>query len=368
MIHGIYYQPIYLVLVTLFSIVYYNKYASSKNAVYDNGSFALFLAVFFSLFIGFRPPFDVLTDTWGLVEYYQSVANGSFEFTWETENFVFDNLLYGMSAGGFDYSIWLTFMAMIYFIGRYIACKKLFPRNTNVAFLIFLGAFITYSSAVNGFKAGAATTLFVCAIAYKDNLIVSILLLFLAVGMHHSMLVCVLAYIITYFYKKQNVYYYLWIVSLLLAIMHVTYFQNLFGSISPDEKAGSYLSLDSGMWRTGMRYDFVLYSTVPILQSWLHRKHYGIFSDKYTFILNLYILLNSIWMLCMYANFTNRIAALSWGLYPIVIMMPYLEKKDGTEIYGTYGSNKAISKVLLYNLLFTLFMEVIYYGLIKLNR
>ena len=71
MIHGIYYQPIYLILVTVFSIVYYNKYASSKNIVYDNKRFALFLAILFSIFIGFRPPFDVLSDTGGLVMYYQ---------------------------------------------------------------------------------------------------------------------------------------------------------------------------------------------------------------------------------------------------------------------------------------------------------
>lgn len=368
MIHGIYYQPIYLILVTVFSITYYNKYASSKNIVYDNKRFALFLAILFSIFIGFRPPFDVLSDTGGLVMYYQSVADDSFTFTWDTENFVFDNLLRGMSAFGFDYSIWLTIIASIYFIGRYVACRKLFPRSTNIAFLVFLGAFITYSSATNGFKAGAATTLFICAIAYRDNLIVSVLLLFLSVGMHHAMFVCFIAYVIAHFYKKQNAYYCLWLLSLLLAIAHITYFQSLFGSFSPDEKAGSYLSLDSGSWRTGMRYDFVLYSAVPIVQGWLHRKRYGALSNKYTFILNLYILLNSVWMLCMYANFTNRIAALSWGLYPVVIMMPYFEKRENLDVYGTQGSNRGLSKALLFNLLFTLFMQVIYYGLIKTNR
>lgn len=372
MIHGIYYQPIYLILVTVFSIVYYNKYTSSKKVVYDNKRLAIFLAILFSIFIGLRPPFDILSDTGGLVIYYQSVANDFFEFTWDTDNFVFDNLLWGMSAFGFDYSIWLTFVASIYFFGRYIAYKKIFPNNTNIAFLVFLGAFITYSSATNGFKAGAASSLFVCAVAYKDTLRVAIPFLFLAVGMHHAMLVCVIAYIIAYFYKKQKIYYCIWLISLLLAIAHVTYFQNLLGTISPDEKAGSYLSLDSHLdsvsWRGGMRYDFALYSAIPIIQSWWHRRRYNFISDRYTFILNLYMLLNSVWMLCMYANFTNRIAALSWALYPIVIMLPYVEKKEGIEVYGTYGSNKAISKVLLYNLLFTLFMEVVYYGLIKLNR
>ena len=114
-----------------------------------------------------------------------------------------------------------------------------------------------------------------------------------------------------------------------------------------------------------MRYDFVLYSAIPIVLSWFHRKRYGFISNKYAFILNLYILLNSIWMLCIYANFTNRIAALSWSLYPIVILLPFVEERGGKTLYTTYKKNRAIAKVLLCNLMFTLFMEIIYYGLIK---
>lgn len=363
MMQDIYYLPIYFIIVTIFSIKYCNKYASSKNVVYDNKRLALFLAIFFALFIGLRPPGAVFYDTVGMVINYQNNANNIFEFTWNTENIIFDNLLYGMSAAGFHYSIWLTLISFIYFIGTYIACKKIFLNHTNIAYLVFLGAFITFSSATNGFKAGAATSLFLCAIAYRDNLKVAIPLLFLAVGMHHAMQVCIIAYVITYFYKKQNVYYCLWITSLLLAVAHITYFQNLFNNYSFDEKSNVYLNLDSEGWRGGMRYDFALYSAIPIIQSWWYRLRYGAFSDKYTFVLNLYILLNSVWMFCMYANYTNRIAALSWGLYPIVIIMPYVEKREGLLVYGTYSSNRAIAKAILYNLLFSLFMEVIYYNI-----
>lgn len=365
MIEGIYYKPIFYTIITIFSIVYYSKYASSNNIVYDNKGLALFLALFLGFFLGFRPPENVFADTVGLVMWYQSVKHEVFEFTWDTDNFIFDNLTRGMSASGFNYSIWLTLIALIYFIVRYVSCRKLFPNNTNIAFLIFLGSFITYSSAINGFKAGVATSLFACAVAYKNNLKVAILFLFLAVGMHHAMFVCITAYIIAYFYKRQNVYYYIWLTSLLLAIFHVTYFQSLFGSFAIEEKADAYLSLDSEGWRGGMRYDFVLYSAVPIIQSLFHRKRYRIISDKYAFVLNLYILLNSVWLLCMYANFTNRIAALSWGLYPIVILLPYTERNDRQEVYGICRSNISISRVLIYNLSFTLFMQVIYYGLIK---
>ena len=60
-------------------------------------------------------------------------------------------------------------------------------------------------------------------------------------------------------------------------------------------------------------------------------------------------------MLCMYANFTNRIAYLSWFLYPIVLIYPYLNEDWGVNKY------KIFSMVVFLHLSFTLFMSVIYY-------
>jgi hypothetical protein len=67
-------------------------------------------------------------------------------------------------------------------------------------------------------------------------------------------------------------------------------------------------------------------------------------------------LLNALWMLCMYANFTNRIAALSWALYPIVIIYPYLSEKSNYP-----NKNMMFAVVMLLHLAFTLFMKFIYY-------
>ena len=79
-------------------------------------------------------------------------------------------------------------------------------------------------------------------------------------------------------------------------------------------------------------------------------------SKIYTCLLNLYMTLNGTWMLCMYANFTNRIAYLSWFLYPIVLIYPYLNENWGPRRY------KDFSKVMLAHLGFTLFMKFIFYA------
>ena len=79
-------------------------------------------------------------------------------------------------------------------------------------------------------------------------------------------------------------------------------------------------------------------------------------SNLYKNLLNLYLCLNGIWMLCMYAAFTNRIAYLSWFLYPIVLVYPFLQEDWGKGRYRTF------SMVMLGHLGFTLFMSIVYYA------
>ena len=232
----------------------------------------------------------------------------------------------------------------------------MFPDNTWAAFLVFLGAFITYSSSVNGIKAGVAASIFVCAIAFKDKKWLVALLLAISWGLHHSMHVCIIAYIIAALYKNTKIYLAFWLVCFLLAVANVTYFQELFANFT-DEKGASYLLTDEDSgWLTGMRYDFVIYSFMPILVGLYSKYKLHISIKEYDFILNLYLLLNGVWMLCMYASFTNRIAALSWLLYSIVLTYPFLSKQCNIP-----NKNSIFAVIMLLHLSFTLFMAFIYY-------
>ena len=71
----------------------------------------------------------------------------------------------------------------------------------------------------------------------------------------------------------------------------------------------------------------------------------------------MYLTCNGIWMLCMYAQFTNRIAYLSWFMYPILLVYP---------CYAIVDKNHPLvlvrQKVVLLHLAFTLFMDLIYYA------
>ena len=237
----------------------------------------------------------------------------------------------------------------------------MFPNDTLAAYLVFLAAFSTFSYGTNGIKAGAAAAIFLMAIAYRDNLKVCIPLIFVSWGFHHSMIMPVVAFALTLVYRNPKIYLAGWCLCLLLAIARITYFQELFAGILSDSgnSGANYLNDINNEWggKTGFRIDFVIYSAMPILVGYwaIYRKRIQL-SKLYTSLINLYMVLNGTWMLCMYANFTNRIAYLSWFLYPIVLIYPFLNEDWGPMRYKTF------SKVMLAHLGFTLFMKFIYYA------
>lgn len=145
-----------------------------------------------------------------------------------------------------------------------------------------------------------------------------------------------------------------------MAIAHVSVFANLFASFS-DQTGSEYLT-NTGQnddyfgGKGGFRYDFVLYSSMPVLVGYLiEMKKKLPVSRIYGDLIHLYICINSVWMLCMYASYTNRIAYLSWFLYPVVLIYPYLNEKIDRYRYSKFA------KVVLAHIGFTLFMFLIYY-------
>ena len=351
------YQSLFLLVVSLFTFFCFEKYRRAICPLKENKLPALIYAVIMALFIGFRPVHAVFADTVGYARYYDFISGTPFVFDSDVENLIFDNLLHYMASEGYSCSMFFVTIALIFFVTYYIACVKIFPNSSWSAYLVFIGAFLTFASAVNGIKAGAAASLFVCAIAYRENKFLSVPLLALCWGIHHSMIVCILAYIVVWLYKNTKVYSIIWIFALIIAIAHITFFQSFFANYVNDKSASYLLTEEAGGvgWYTGMRYDFVLYSFMPILIGWhaIFRKKIRI--PEYTFVFNLYLLLNSLWLLCMYANFTNRIASLSWGLYPIVVIYPFLSDKS-----SYLNKHKIFAFVMLLHLLFTLFMAFIY--------
>ena len=361
MIEAEYYQYIYLIIITLFVVgvmSYYStltrpSFIEGRNHSMKGGAFLLL--VFLVFFIGFRPNSYLFADHMNYYYYYREALGQPFMFDWHLENIIFDNFWLFLASNHVPIIVFYVFWDFVIFYCMYLCCKKLFPFDTLLAFLVCLSAFSTFASSVNGFKGGAAASVFLVAIAYKDHRALSVILALVSYGLHHSMQLLVVAYLVTFLIKNVKWYFYLWTVCLVLSALHFTAAQTFFGSIT-DEKGASYLIANDDGFMTGFRLDFILYSSVPVLMGYYMLFRQKINNETYNFMLKLYLLTNSIWMLCMYSSFTNRIAYLSWFMYPIVLLYPILQTEYRSK------AKKILSFVVYGHLTFTLIMFFIYYA------
>ena len=140
----------------------------------------------------------------------------------------------------------------------------------------------------------------------------------------------------------------------MLAAAHITYFQSLFSGFT-DEHGANYLTVDNQeKFVSGFRPDFIIYSAIPIFVGYYLIGKQKIKSPYYNFLWCVYTLTNSVFLLCTYGSFINRIAYLSWLMYPFVLLYPFVnaywhERQHQYLRYAVYG-----------HLGFTLFMVLIY--------
>lgn len=365
MIPAEYYYHIYLFIIVVATIALsstYSRYPNTRLQIRNDKPQRQLISLIFitaiTLFIGLRPISPHFVDMMNYDLFYRVVFGYKYKFSWDEENYLFDNLFNYMASDRIAIIVFFFSIAIIYFGFIYISCRKLFPKDTLYAIVIYLGAFSTFTYGTNGIKAGAAASLFLCAIAYYRHLIPCLVFLFLSLGFHHSMILPITAFIICRFVRSPRLYIRIWAVAFIIAVLHITYFQTLFGSYG-DETAASYLADNKDGYRTGFRLDFVIYSALPIaLGYWcIFKRNYQ--SKTYNLIFNTYVLSNAVWMLCMYASFTNRIAYLSWLMIPFVLIYPFFDKPFMPHQYKTANG------VAWYHLGFTLFMFIVYYGLLS---
>lgn len=354
MLEAICYEPLFLLFTLLLSAVAISKYKTKNNnsTIYAT---IILISISLSLFIGFRPLNSIFADMWN---YYfawgREVYSG---FSWSDSNYIFDNIYKGMAASGISVDLFFLLIASVYFIVAGLACIKLFGKNALIAYAVFLGAFSTFSYGVNGIKAGAASSIFLLALAYWKNKKFAALLLFLSLGFHHSMIMPICAYVVSILYKNDKHYLYMWIICLIVSAAHFTSIMDFFGEFlaDKDEHGASYLLPEGdAVYITGFRLDFIIYSSVPVFLGYIAIFKRDFINDTYSFIWRTYLLTNSVWILCMYASYTNRIAYLSWGFYPFVLLYPFVHKSSSMNIKSN------LNKIVYLHFFFTIFMNLIY--------
>lgn len=302
---------------------------------------ALFVGVVFILFFGLRPFGEYMYDTSGYVArfiQYQLVDNlDNIDYS-KGKEILWEIIGRGIASLGYPVYVWFLIVALIYIGFNIWGCRLLFPNHIYLAFLTYAIFFLFYQGGVNGIRNADAYSVVFFAIClyftrYRYRYIFVALLFICAYEIHSSVMITILAFICACtIIKNTKIAVLIWLCAIAVALSAGNSLAEYAIGFTDDARAERYLMagqnmkmMEKGFSHVGFRWDFLFFSSLPILAGWyvvvLKRVKDGI----YIKLLNTYILANAVWVVFIYAAFSNRFAMLSWCIYPYVMLYPFVK-------------------------------------------
>ncbi len=294
---------------------------------------ALLLTIVMILYLGLRPDGGIFVDSTSYRDTYIFLLqeNDYEPISLHTE-WLWHNMTVLFKTIGLNHHEYFLAVEVVYLGGMFIASLLLLRYNLWMAMLFFFTAFSSYSYGVNGIRNGMACSIELVAVALiaidKKYWPATLVLAFLAMGVHRSMMLPTAAVFVSVFaVKDPKVAIRFWLLAIAISLIGGPYVSQFFAVMGFDDRMNEYASnaqeedAISGI-STGFRWDFLFYSIWPIVMTW-YLTMYRKFTDKtFNAIANTYILCNAFWIMVIRATFSNRFAYLSWFLYPLVIAYP----------------------------------------------
>ena len=367
------YQWVYILLILLLCIVKCLQifpYSQHKFLVGASSEWrkACILSFFLIIFMGARPIDRVFADTVGYAQGYEIVRSGWLDTSFQEERgevlwaFIHDSCAHL----GWPVYVWFTLIEALYIGLVLIACYRMMRQNVYMAMLFVFSSFSFFSYGVNGIRNGMACSLIILALSYyvgnKRHKVIALLLCCCAFYIHHSTILPALCMIASdLFIKKPSWSIIFWFLSIGFSLTIGGQIESFFAGLGFDNRFAYYIQGQNDLYsmagfsHVGFRWDFLLYSCMPILLGvYLIIKKKRI-DKQYQLLFNTYVLSNAFWIMLIRASFSNRFAYLSWFMYAIVLAYPLLK----IPIWEKQGTNT--SKILIAHVGFTFFMICIYY-------
>lgn len=358
------YYPVFIYSLLFLTIGYavpISKYGTSLLRRNTNQPLVLIYILLFVLLVGLRPISGYyFGDTANYARMYNSFVGGFSSYNPDSKEWFFDWLMYHCSQI-MDVHGFFLLVEILYVVPVLWACRKLVPNHTLLMFVACMGAFSFFTYGTNGIRNGMACSLIIAAMAcVEGNLKQKILggiLAFLAFNIHRSTALPIACVLATFFIKDTRLIIGWWFASILLSLVAGGPIEAFFTGLGFDDRLSSYATDDSAnamFSSTGFRWDFLLYSALPILLGYYVVIKRRIWNRNYLLLLHTYILCNSFWVMMIRASYSNRFAYLSWFLYALVLIYPCLK----LPIWKDQGRKTAL--IIMGHMGFTLFMYLIY--------
>ena len=345
------YRPLFLHIVVILSL--FQAFKSSHDTLniqkgYNNLQVYWIFTVLMTLFIGLRPEHPTFGDDYATSYKYATELEMS-------KDWLYSYMVYFGHLIGLEWSLFCLLCTALYFGGSAFAVSKIFPYRPMTALAVVFAAFSFFAYCTNGIRNGLGCAMFFVALAYyrERNWKLTILFSILAAGFHNSLQIPIAAFALCLFYKNTKHFIYLWFaciaLSLIVGDLMQTIYQSL-GFIDAGRDSSYFLDhedMTGYAMGGGFRWDFLAYSAVPIWIGYHFVKNLNYQNEYYKLMLNMYIFINSLWVLVNRNWLSNRIAFLSWFMYALVMMYPILNiqflKNRSKWIAYTVAGNAAFS-------------------------
>ncbi|SEA75178.1 EpsG family protein [Xylanibacter ruminicola] len=328
----VYWFVVMLMTVSRFNTINkYQRYAVIERAF--NYQPLLLFSLFFIVFYGLRPVYSgyfgdtgVYANTYWLLKNY-----GVFNMQGAVD-IKSDWLFYTIQkfcAEIMDVHLWLMLMTCCYLIPMLWGCWQIDKKHGALLMLFCVGAFEFYSFGTNGVRNGIACSIMILAVASlcKKKIVLAAIFCLLSIGFHKSALLSAAALFFSFYVRKPKYMFIAWLGAIGVSLAIGGQIDAMLSSMSYDERlAGNLQSneADGMILEHRFRWDFLLYSSMPILLAWYTIFKRKLYNNTYLLLLGTYMYANSFWVLAIRAIFSNRIAYLSWFIYPIVLAYPLM--------------------------------------------
>ncbi len=353
-----YYQ--FLLMMMLFLVVQGGLKLESYQNLNAKKVLGFLIFVIILLYMGLRPLNFRFGDMIIYERQFRTYASGAPLIV--EKDALFEYFKYGVAQVASS-SVFFFLCTVLYLVPLYLACKKFFKDYWFYGFFMLVISFSFWTYGTNGLRNGISTSFFLYGLS-RDKKFTVLTLLFASTFVHKSMMLPLFGYVATLVYNNSKPYFHLWLACIPLSLALGGFFTNFFMTTGIiEEKAvegylGEFNQAAEGVeLKVGFRWDFLVYSAFGVLAGWYFVIIKKYKDQLYLQLLNIYLFCNAFWILVIRANYSNRLAYLSWFMLGIIIIYPLVKSKFFE------NQHQVIVRVILAYFAFTYIMNVFVYKL-----
>ena len=363
--HASLYQPLFLGITASICFLLVFRYISSPDYRFQTqrSGFALplLISLIFVFWLGGRPASGLYFGDSAnyALGYSAATASGTVHVDLHGE-WVWALITVLCKKFGFDIQGFFTVIEAGYILSVLWAVKRFMSTNPMLGMMFVFTSLMFFTFGTNGLRNGLACHIILLAMSFffDDKYIIGGLLCLAAFGIHRSVMLPIAGMVAGRFIIKDvRLALLFWVGSIFLSLIVGNSAINFLASLGFDNRMSVYNTAEysAQFSKTGFRWDFLFYSSFPVIMGWYVCVKKKIKDDWYRTLCVTYCLCNAFWVMVIRAAFSNRFAYLSWFMYPIIIAYPLINLPVWED------QDRKTALILAAYCGFTLFMQIIYW-------